>query len=67
MISNPEIVYYIGHHHNPPYRPQLPKATIELHDQRIVDCITECWDDEPIKRPTFTAVKKKLRAMTKGK
>ncbi|KAK3709909.1 hypothetical protein QZH41_020028, partial [Actinostola sp. cb2023] len=66
-LTPEEIVDQVSSHNIPPYRPQFPKSVMDLHDQRILHCITECWDEDPSKRPSSDAVKKKLKVLNRGK
>ena len=51
---------------SPHYRPPLP-ANDEKADIDALKLMVECWQEEAAHRPSFNDIKKKLRAMNKGK
>ena len=50
----------------PPFRPDIPKES-DGYDQRYLQLMYQCWDDEPSKRPIFNEVKSSLRAINNSK
>ncbi|CAH0390267.1 unnamed protein product [Bemisia tabaci] len=46
------------------YRPNL--ELLENSFEYVRDCLQECWDQDPEKRPDFKMVRMKLRLMRKG-
>ncbi|XP_035233508.1 atrial natriuretic peptide receptor 1-like [Stegodyphus dumicola] len=49
---------------SPPFRPQVAK--LEDSFDCIVDCMQECWAEDPETRPDFKSIRTKLRPMRKG-
>ncbi|GIY74410.1 receptor-type guanylate cyclase Gyc76C [Caerostris extrusa] len=49
---------------NPPFRPQVSK--LEDAFDCIIDCMQECWAEEPDDRSDFKTIRTKLRPMRKG-
>lgn len=49
---------------NPPFRPKVTK--IEDSFDCIINCMQECWAEEPEDRPDFKMIRTKLRPMRKG-
>ncbi|KFM64257.1 Guanylate cyclase 32E, partial [Stegodyphus mimosarum] len=49
---------------SPPFRPQFAK--LEDSFDCIVDCMQECWAEDPETRPDFKSIRTKLRPMRKG-
>ncbi|GIX67924.1 receptor-type guanylate cyclase Gyc76C [Caerostris extrusa] len=49
---------------NPPFRPQVSK--LEDAFDCIIDCMQECWAEEPEDRSDFKTIRTKLRPMRKG-
>ncbi|XP_012940370.1 receptor-type guanylate cyclase Gyc76C [Aplysia californica] len=47
-----------------PFRPRL--SEISSTPKFITDVIKECWDEEPMRRPDFKALRNKLKPMQKG-
>ncbi len=52
-----------------PYRPDLdnPEGDTEHATEPVIKIMTSCWSEEPEKRPGLSDIKKKLRALNKGK
>ena len=52
-----------------PYRPDLdnPEGDTEHATEPVVKIMKSCWSEEPEKRPGLSDIKKKLRALNKGK
>ncbi|CAL1291491.1 unnamed protein product [Larinioides sclopetarius] len=49
---------------NPPFRPRISK--LEDSFDCVIDCMQECWTEEPEDRPDFKTIRTKLRPMRKG-
>ena len=48
----------------PPLRPFLP-ATAQT-DAKLIELITESWNEDPVSRPTFTVIKNRFFGFYKG-
>ncbi|GBM93806.1 Receptor-type guanylate cyclase Gyc76C [Araneus ventricosus] len=49
---------------NPPFRPRISK--LEDSFDCVIDCMQECWAEDPEDRPDFKTIRTKLRPMRKG-
>lgn len=50
---------------NPPVRPAVPSKQFEAQ-QELLDLMEVCWHEQPMKRPTFGAIKTRLKRVTNG-
>ena len=50
-----------------PYCPEIPPVNPADNNGKLMILMTECWANDPLNRPTGNEIKRKLRAMNKGK
>lgn len=63
-----EIIARVKAVEDPPYRPEIPKETgLEASQNNFIKLMTECWDEDPDKRPDIDKVRKELRKLNKGR
>ncbi|XP_048584263.1 atrial natriuretic peptide receptor 1 isoform X2 [Nematostella vectensis] len=59
-----EVIERIRCHLNPPFRPETP---FEIRNRSVTKLMTQCWNDDPQARPTFSDIKRQLRLLKEGK
>ena len=66
MTLLPECVDKVEVGEATPFRPVLPPVEGDTNPE-IVGLIQQCWEENPSDRPDTDGIKKKLRAINKGK
>ena len=49
-----------------PYRPNIPKNDDTEMKDGVLKLMSDCLEEDPLGRPSFTDVKKKMRQINKG-
>ena len=58
------VVQLVSESNTPPIRPRVPDDDCDI---RYLKLMHSCWDENPLQRPTFEAVKAKLRQIHGGR
>ena len=48
----------------PPFRPMVPA---EICDKQWLKLMSECWNEDPVKRPGFERIQKAIKAINGGR
>ena len=64
LIFFAAVVQLVSESKTPPVRPNVPDDDC---DMRYLKLMQSCWDENPLQRPTFEAVKAKLRQIHGGR
>ncbi|KAJ8318357.1 hypothetical protein KUTeg_003448 [Tegillarca granosa] len=62
-IEPTDVIQYVRDGHTPIFRPDTKELDCE---QYLIDCMKECWSEDPDYRPDFNTVYKSLQPMRKG-
>ncbi|EDO27923.1 predicted protein, partial [Nematostella vectensis] len=66
-LSSKDVIELVRKRQEPAFRPQFSKFMEEKSGHKMVQVTQDCWDNDAQKRPTFSAIKKKLKANGMGK
>ena len=64
FIQSIDIVQAVSESRDPAVRPRIPDSDTDV---RYIKLMQACWDENPLQRPTFEAVKAKIRQMHGGR
>ena len=62
-----ETIEIIKEVRDPPCRPEIPKDEGETEIAGLVSLMSDCWAENPDRRPSFEEIKKRLSVINKGK
>ncbi|EDO36182.1 predicted protein [Nematostella vectensis] len=65
-LSSKDVIELVRKRQEPAFRPQFSKFMEEKSGHKMVQVTQDCWDNDAQKRPTFSAIKKKLKANGMG-
>ena len=46
------------------FRPRL--SVVSTVNKAVTECIAECWNEDPVQRPDFKAIRRMLKPIQKG-
>ena len=58
IIFSPDIIARVTAHEDPPFRPVVEENACK---EELQSLMTQCWDDDPDRRPHFNKILDRLR------